>query len=254
MLHPPAACHQRCTFPDMASTVDTAVADDSEPPPLRLDSVPVVDLGLLSQSDLYSLSLSFDSFDLNRCDDVVFPKINRAIFNESAGSRRTYSRLRLYSAESTKTTTFHRRTHHLRTSYKHPLNYPEQAENSQIIRMLKQLCKSDPNFQDIGRIEDENNTCRNSVLLEYLNNETLGVKRKRGRPRKHENAVFITVKKEIVYDKEKDREIVKDRGVIVNMETLAGLEDPYGAEIRRRTVGMWTEDQLLGFLRGLNGQ
>ncbi|KAI3794097.1 hypothetical protein L1987_36724 [Smallanthus sonchifolius] len=84
-----------------------------------------------------------------------------------------------------------------------------------------------------------------------------GRAKKRGRLRKHENAVFIcspTDKKEIVYDNEKDREIVKDRGVAVNMETRAGLEDPYGQEIRSRRVGMWTEDRLLGFLKSLNGE
>ncbi|KAI3760819.1 hypothetical protein L1987_51218 [Smallanthus sonchifolius] len=252
----------------MASTVATATSDDTDRPPFRLDSVPVVDLSLLSQSDLYSLSLSSDFSDLNRCDDVVIPKINRTVFNESAGSRKqTYSRLRLASDDSTKTTTLHRRTPHLRASHTHPannINDPEQAENSLIIRMLKQLCKSNPNFQDIDLIDDENNRNSNSVAPEFLNPETLGIKRKRGRPRKHENVVFIrppsgkrlrhnTIKKEIVYDDEKDRDIVNGRGVAVNMAALAGLEDPYGPEIRRRTMGMSTEDELLGFLRGLNG-
>ncbi|XP_024971980.1 uncharacterized protein LOC112510863 [Cynara cardunculus var. scolymus] len=253
----------------MATTA--AADDDSDRPPLRRDSVPVVDLRLLSQSELYSLSLSSDSsFDLNRGDDVVIPKINRSVFNESAGSRKqTYSRLRLASAESsatTKTTTLHRRTPHLRSSHttsSNNINDPEQAENSQIIRMLKHLCKSDPNFQDVVENEDENDS--NSVVPEFLNPENLGIKRKRGRPRKHENVVFLrpptakrirnnTVKKVVVFDHERDREIVNDRGVPVNLTTLAGLEDPYGPEIRRRTVGMSTEDELLGFLRGLNGQ
>lgn len=256
----------------MAATVATAEADDTERPAIRLDSVPVVDLRLLSQSELYTLSISSDSsFDPNRCDEVVIPKINRAVFNESAGSRKqTYSRLRLASAESssttTKTTTLHRRTPHLRASHAHPsnnINDPEQAENSQIIRMLKQLCKSDPNFQDVDQMEAENNS--NSVVPEFLSTENLGIKRKRGRPRKHENVVFLrpptakrirhnTVKKVVVYDNEMDREIVNDSGVPVNMATLAGLDDPYGPEIRRRTMGMSTEDDLLGFLRGMNGQ
>ncbi|KAI3685316.1 hypothetical protein L6452_34558 [Arctium lappa] len=251
------------TFSDMATTA--AADDDTDRPALHLDSLPVVDLRLLSQSELYSLSLaSDDSFDL---DDVVIPKINRSVFNESAGSRKqTYSRLRLASADSTKTTTLHRRTPHLRSSHttsSNNINDPEQAENSQIIRMLKHLCKSHPNFQDVVEIEDENNT--NSVVPEFLNSENLGIKRKRGRPRKHENVVFLrpptakrirnnTVKKVVVYDHERDREIVNDRGVPVNLATLAGIEDPYGSEIRRRTVGMLTEDELLGFLRGLNGQ
>lgn len=129
--------------------------------------------------------------------------------------------------------------------------------------MLKHLCKSDPNFQDVVEIEDENNS--NFIVPEFLNQENLVIKRKRGRPRKHENVVFLrpptakrirnnTVKKVVVYDHERDRETVNDRGVTVNLATLAGIEDPYGPEIRRRTVGMSTEDELLGFLRGLNGQ
>ncbi|KAL8225555.1 hypothetical protein R6Q57_018112 [Mikania cordata] len=238
----------------MSSTVAT---DDNHRPPASLDSVPVVDLSLLSQSDLYSLSLSSDSSDLNRCVDIIIPKINRAVFNESAGSRKqTYSRFRL-----------HRRTPHLRASHIQPaitINDPEQAENSLIIRMLKQLCKSDPKFEDIDMIDDEKNRNSNSVVAEFLKSETLGIKRKRGRPRKQENLVFIRpptgkrlcqnpIKTEIVYDDEKDRDIVNERGVAVDMVVLAGLEDPYGHEIRRRTAGMSTEDELLGFLRGLNG-
>ncbi|KAK9073026.1 hypothetical protein SSX86_007348 [Deinandra increscens subsp. villosa] len=253
----------------MASTIATAVShDDHRPPPFRLDSVPIVDLSLLSQSDLYSLSLSSN---LHRPDDVVIPKINRAVFNESAGSRKQiYSRLRF----SSETATLHRRTPHLRAAHTHPannINDPEQSENSLIIHMLKKLCKSDPVFQDID-LDDENNRNSNSnsninsVVPEFLNPETLGVKRKRGRPRKQENLVFIrpptskrllhsssAIKKEIVYDHEKDREIVNERGVAVDLVALSGLEDPCGPEIRRRTGGMATEDELLGFLRGLNG-
>ncbi|XP_076892309.1 methyl-CpG-binding domain-containing protein 8-like [Bidens hawaiensis] len=258
----------------------TTVATDRPP------SVPVVDLSLLSQSELYTLSLSSDAYDLNH--DLVIPKINRAVFNESAGSRKqTYSRLRLASDDVTKTTTLHRRTPHLRAPVTHPannnnnnnINDPEQAENTVIIRMLKQLCKSDPNFQDIDLIDDDNDNNNNNnitipVAAEFLNHETLGLKRKRGRPRKHENVVFIRpptgkrirdnninnndtfinpVKKEVVFDDEKDREIVSENGVVVDLVRLGGLEDPYGEEIRRRTVGMTTEDELLGFLRGLNG-
>ncbi|KAL4559034.1 hypothetical protein LXL04_031166 [Taraxacum kok-saghyz] len=256
----------------MAATVATADADGTERPAIPLVSVPTVDLRLLSQSELYTLSISSDSsFDSNRCNEVVIPKINRAVFNESAGSRKqTYSRFRLASAESssttTKTTTLHRRTPHLRLAHTHPsnnINDPEQAENSQIIRMLKQFCKSDPNFQDVDQMDDENNS--NSVVPEFLNPENLGIKRKRGRPRKHENVVFLrpptakrirhnTVKKAVEYDNEMDRELVNDSGVTVNMATLSGLDDPYGPEIRRRTLGMSTEDELLGFLRGMNGQ
>ncbi|XP_071716037.1 uncharacterized protein [Rutidosis leptorrhynchoides] len=240
----------------------TTNVDDTTDRPSH--AVPVVDLSLLSQSELYTLSQSSDSA-FNLQNDVVIPNINYAVFNESAGSRKqTYSRFRLASAS------VHRRTPHLRVSHTHAssnINDPEQAENKQIIRMLKELCKSNPKFHDIDQFEDDkngNHVNSNSAVAEFLNSETLGMKRKRGRPRKHENVVFIrppnkrlrtyTLKKEIVYDNERDRGNVNHKGVVVNLAALAELENPFGPEIMRRTEGMNTEDELLEFLRGLNGQ
>lgn len=126
--------------------------------------------------------------------------------------------------------------------------------------MLKELFNSDPNFEDLVPIEVQNDN--NVVVPELLDPE---MKRKRGRPRKHENAGFIrppaakrmrdnTIKKVVVFDNDRDRETVNSRGVKVNIANLGRLEDPYGPEIRRRTEGMLTEDELLGFLGGLNGQ
>lgn len=122
---------------------------------------------------------------------------------------------------------------------------------------------SESSFEHLVPIAVKNDiNVSNVVVPESLNPET---KRKRGRPRKHENAVNIrppaakrmrnnTVKKVVVYDSEKDREIVNCRGVKINMADLGMLEDPYGPEIRRRTEGLTTQDELLGFLRAINGQ
>ncbi|CAI9301864.1 unnamed protein product [Lactuca saligna] len=254
----------------MATTTNTgasATVDPDQPPPLPLDSIPIIDLRLLSQSELFSLSMcSNSSFDRNRCDDVVIPKIDRSVFNESAGSRKqTYSRLRLAPAQSSTSTktTIHRRTPRLRSSHTptpNNINDAEQAENSQIIRMLKELFKSDHNFGELVPFEVELDT--NVVVPISLNPET---NRKRGRPRKHDDAVFIgspdakrmrnnTVKKVVAYDAVGDIELVNCRGVKVNLENLGMLEDPYGLEIRRRTEGLSTKDELLGFLGGLNGE
>ncbi|GJW68211.1 DNA-binding, integrase-type protein [Tanacetum coccineum] len=93
------------------------------------------------------------------------------------------------------------------------------------------------------------------------------MKPKRGRPRKNENGNAAVIRspdvkrvrdsmvaKVAVYDNEMDRDIVNCRGVEVNIVNLSRLEDPYGLEIRRRSEGLSTEDELLGFLRGLNGK
>ncbi|KAJ9545879.1 hypothetical protein OSB04_025586 [Centaurea solstitialis] len=313
------------------ATTTTATGDTNRPPPpppLRLDSIPTVDIRLLSQSELYSLSkCSNSSFDLNRCDDVVIPKIDRSVFNESAGSRKqTYSRLRLApatdssssSAASAKTAMHHRRTTtpHLRSSSSSHApssgnnNNVDDPENAQIVRMVKELFNSDPNFEDlvaigvqndtnvvvpelvnpvvdsvnpvvvpesvISNTELVNNTSElvnnaselvNHVVVPELVNNNNEMKRKRGRPRKHENAEVVlnrppaakrmrdsAVKKVVVFDDDRDREIVNSRGVKVDVENLGKLEDPYGPEIRRRTEGLVSKDELLGFLGGLNGE
>ncbi|XP_076884652.1 uncharacterized protein LOC143533909 [Bidens hawaiensis] len=286
------------------------------------DSLPAVDLRHLSQSDLHSLSeCSNSSFG---CHDVVIPKIDRSVFNESAGSRKqTYSRLRLAPADSS---TIHRRTPRRRTLASDVVDDPEQAENSQISSLLSELFQS--NVDHLAPIEAENGVVANELSNpnlpepvnpnltelvnteapaalvnpntpelvnpkspELLNTEALDAgapellnaevtetldagapellktetKRKRGRPRKNESAVNVrppvakrmrnsTVKKVVEYDDNVDREIVNCRGVEVDLTSLGRLEDPYGPEIRSRTEGLSTADELLGFLRGLNGQ
>jgi hypothetical protein len=35
---------------------------------------------------------------------------------------------------------------------------------------------------------------------------------------------------------------------------LAGLEDPYGEELQRRTAGLMSESELMGFITGLEGK
>jgi hypothetical protein len=49
-------------------------------------------------------------------------------------------------------------------------------------------------------------------------------------------------------------EIVNRDGAAVDLTALANAEDPYGEELRRRTVGMESEEELLGFMRELGGQ
>ncbi|KAA8528286.1 hypothetical protein F0562_035641 [Nyssa sinensis] len=256
---------------------------DSTSDRLQVESIPTLDLRLLSQSELYSLSLCSDgAFDPRRCDDVVIPKIDRSVFNESAGSRKqTYSRLRLAprkpetaspSAAGATTTTIPSRTPHLRTAKSTADitddNDPEREENSRIIGILKELFAGKTNGDELIPVRVE----YSDSVPEFSNVGHSNVKkRKRGRPRKNDSAVVPAadvalevevergddvIKDIVVYEnvEDRDREIVNKNGVVVDVAALANLEDPYGAELKRRTEGLETEEELLGFLNGVNGQ
>lgn len=117
----------------------------------------------------------------------------------------------------------------------------------------------------------------------------MGQKRKRGRPRKDEasgnqkelGTGFVDVNIEVDVDadadinvnvsdangfswldeiavrenlEERDREVLNRDGVAVDLVALGAVEHPYWEEIRRKTEGLQTEEELLGFLKGLNGQ
>lgn len=49
-------------------------------------------------------------------------------------------------------------------------------------------------------------------------------------------------------------QIVNRNSEVVDLEALASAEDPYGDELRRRTFGLDREEEILGVLRGLEGQ
>ncbi|KAG5612649.1 hypothetical protein H5410_023930 [Solanum commersonii] len=79
----------------MASVTNDSSSSNVADGELQAKSIPTVDLRLLSQSELYSLSLC-STTDYNPCrdDDFIIPKIDRSVFNESAASRKqTYSRI-----------------------------------------------------------------------------------------------------------------------------------------------------------------
>ncbi|EYU29612.1 hypothetical protein ABFS82_03G023100 [Erythranthe guttata] len=282
-------------------TATTTTADGGGGGGLKLDSIPIVDLRLLSQSELYSLSLcSSSAFDPCRRDDVVIPNIDRSVFNESAGSRKqTYSRLRLAPPSSSSSAAPRRRTPHLRSSAASLANAidnnnsdPENVENAQIVTLLKQLFVTDVNYEELVPVKiDYSNSLPPQLVpvrIDYSNSlphrqfspfpssnvGPTGQKRKRGRPRKNQllgrdedsatraNVVnvdeangFSSLNEIVVHEnaEERDREVVNKDGVAVDLVALGMVEHPYGEEIRRRTQGMLTEDELLGFLKGLNG-
>ncbi|KAL1540459.1 methyl-CpG-binding domain-containing protein [Salvia divinorum] len=274
---------------DSAATA-TATADGGL---IRLDSIPIVDLRFLSQSELNSLSscCSSSSSDLNRRDELVIPIIDRSIFNESVGSRKqTYSRLHLATADSSSAATPRCRTPHLRstaTAYG-TINRkydPENAENHQIINLLKQFFVGDMNPADLFPVKIE---YLNSLPVQQFssppsppqaNVPPTGLKRKRGRPRRTEYlgnaddlAVEVSVTDASYADRlllpmpslneffprdnsdDKDREVLNSDGVAVDLAALGALVHPYWEEIRSRTNGLRTEEEFLGFLTGLNGR
>ncbi|KAL1546997.1 methyl-CpG-binding domain-containing protein [Salvia divinorum] len=266
-----------------SATVDSAAAESTtDGGLLRLDSIPIVDLRLLSQSELYSLSrCSSSAADRNRRNDVVIPIIDRSVFNESAGSRKqTYSRLRLAPTDSSSAATPRCRTPRLRSTAAaygaiNSKTDPENVENHQIINLLKQFFVADMDPAHLFPVKIE---YLNSLPVQQVssppspppdNPPLIGAKRKRGRPRKAVEVSVIdgsyadtlqlpmpSLSEFVPLDnaEDKDREVLNSNGVAVDLAALGASEHPYREEIRQRTDGMRTEEELLGFLTGLNGR
>ncbi|GFQ07605.1 methyl-cpg-binding domain-containing protein 8 [Phtheirospermum japonicum] len=244
---------------------------------LQLDSIAVVDLRLLSQSEIYALSLcSSSAFDPDRCDDVVIPKIDRSVFNESAGSRKqTYSRLRLLPPSSTPSAAHRRRTPRLRHNSASIINSgnsdPENDENSQMLPLFKKLFVSDINLGDSFSVKIDHSHPMPSYPgpVEDLN----GHKRKRAndggdeppnyqtQPGTGDSVVdvkdnsslneVVVVGENVDY---RDRGILNKEGVAVDLVALGLVEHPYSEEIRHRTEGLGTVEELVGFLGGFKGR
>ncbi|KAE8704428.1 APR-like 4 isoform 1 [Hibiscus syriacus] len=166
---------------------------------LHLESIPVVDLRLLSQPELLSLSLCSSSPSLSNAETELFtPKIDRSVFNESAGSRKqTFFRLRFGGSRS------HLHDQHSSPSsepFASPLNLNPGSldeESSNALSLLKSLFNIDdsmPANPEIDEPYDDKDLV--PVQIEYPNGNSslqnipvdivscsVG-KRKRGRPRK----------------------------------------------------------------------
>ncbi|KAI3870722.1 hypothetical protein MKX03_005407 [Papaver bracteatum] len=278
--------------------------------PLHLESLPIIDLRSLSQSELNSLSLctSNNTFDLTRCDDIIIPKIDRSVFNESAGSKKqTYSRLNFAPPE-------HELDHHsnnlLRNrrfsssagsilpknpSLQNPnfksSNYVydyEKLENKQIVNHLRGLfgfnVEGTRNEDELVSFGNQSKSFDELVVYEealnvdvamegngFVLEEEFGFedgerKRKRGRPKKYE-PIRNRNQNEKVLDESKvivtwtggdqsimDREITNKNGDVVDVAALGTSNDPFGQELRNRTAGLETDDELLGYVRALDGQ
>ncbi|KAI9121276.1 hypothetical protein K1719_008309 [Acacia pycnantha] len=238
------------------ATVDTT-APPSAPPPqaLNLESLPRIVTTTLSQSELQALSLcSLSAFDLTSTTNLVFPHVDRSLFNESAGSRRqTYSRPRKPLSPSDSPTGHRRRVAGLLPTPKLPPvpdDDPENLENRKIIDYLKQLIREDPKFDQVELAPP-------SVSHEVVPNfelrvgmgesEDMGLVRKRKRGRKPKAKAHLD-------ECYREMDFVNKDGVAIDLSALANTEDPFSDELRRRTEGLQSEEELLGFLRDLGGQ
>ncbi|XP_054802329.1 uncharacterized protein LOC129306043 isoform X2 [Prosopis cineraria] len=237
------------------------------PPPLgptsqalKLEALARIDITTLSQSELQVLSLcSPSAFDLRSTTDLVFPKVDRSLFNESAGTRRqTYSRPRKPLSPSDSPTGHRRRVAGLLPTPKLPPlpdDDPENLENRKIIDYLKQLIREDPKFDQVelappAAAPEFVPNCELRVGMvesEDVGLMKLGGERKRKRGRKPKVKVHL---KECY----REMEIVNKGGVAIDLSALASTQDPFSEELRRRTEGLQSEEELLGFLRDLGGQ
>ncbi|KAH0453938.1 hypothetical protein IEQ34_018262 [Dendrobium chrysotoxum] len=199
--------------------------------------IPVVDLRFLSQSELATLALSSpNAFDLRRCDDVVVPKIDRSVFNESAGSRKqTYSRLRLAPPKADSPSLPPSLP---RPSEDNPKD-PDFRENLLIASYLGQLfSREDPSSQTLTLSKAVSTVCTNEKNDGWENIL----------------AAAEEAQKALILAEDRDRETLNSKGVAVDLVALGQMEDPFGEELRRRSLGLKTEEQLLGFLSGVEGQ
>ncbi|KAK1631600.1 hypothetical protein QYE76_005915 [Lolium multiflorum] len=188
---------------------------------------PTVDLGALSQSDLVALAAASPYAGGRRDADILPPpKIDRAVFNESAGSRKqTFSRHRVatnLSHNATPSTAS--------TSTAAPTD--EDSENRLIVFHLQRLfARHDPSYPQPPPIQPQTLTAPPLAV-----------------PATPVAALPIPSLPD------PDRELMNPKGAAVDLARLAGLVDPYGEEMQKQTAGLVLESALLGFMNGLEGQ
>ncbi|CAM0951802.1 unnamed protein product [Alopecurus aequalis] len=200
---------------------------------------PMVDLGALSQSELVALAAASPyAVDPRRgrrdADILPPPKIDRAVFNESAGSRKqTFSRHRVATNLS----------HNLTPSTASSSTAApteEDSENRLIVFHLQRLfARDDPSYPPPPTIplQQQTLTAPPSVPLPPIALPAAPVSSLPAPPLP-----------------DPDRELMNPKGVPVDLARLAQLVDPYGEEIQKRTAGMGLESELLGFMNALEGQ
>uniref|UniRef100_A0A0D9XEQ7 C2H2-type domain-containing protein n=1 Tax=Leersia perrieri TaxID=77586 RepID=A0A0D9XEQ7_9ORYZ len=197
----------------------------------------VVDMRALSQSDLVALAAASPyGADPHRrrggrdADVLPPPKIDRAVFNESAGSRKqTFSRHRVATNLS------HSLTPATASSSTAAAAVPseEDSENRLIVFHLQRLfAGEDPSSLAPPQITPQ-------PQPQTLIPPAIAAPVTPAPTPPASNA---------------DLELMNRNGVAVDLAKLAELVDPYEEEMRRRTAGLVAESELLGFMNGLEGQ
>ncbi|CAL5013103.1 unnamed protein product [Urochloa decumbens] len=180
---------------------------------MATELLPVVDLRTLSQSDLDAVAAASAHALAPRsfpdADPLPPLKIDRAVFNESAGSRKqTFSRLRLGTDASPSS----------------PSARPASAPSS--------AARDD----------------HDSKLVAY-HLRRLFVPDDHSLPPPPETQTLA-----LTEPPNPDRETTNAKGISVDLVRLAGMVDPYDAELQRRTAGMASVDELQGFIASLAGK
>ncbi|ONM02586.1 Methyl-CpG-binding domain-containing protein 8 [Zea mays] len=186
---------------------------------MATELLPVVDLRALSQPDLDALAAaSAHALAPRTCheaDPLPPLKIDRAVFNESAGSRKqTFSRRRLGASLSSA-----RHTSSAQSSAGRKID----PESDLVAYHLRRLFVHD-----------------DSSLPPPPEPQTLALLQEPSSPPP--------------LPPDPDRETTNAKGVSVDLLKLAGLVDPYDAELHRRTAGMASDTELQGFIDSLAGK
>ncbi|KAG8057103.1 hypothetical protein GUJ93_ZPchr0002g23569 [Zizania palustris] len=202
---------------------------------MGMEVAPVVDLRDLSQSELVALAAAspyaIDPRRGREADVLPPPKIDRAVFNESAGSRKqTFSRHRVATNISHNLTSA--------TAFSSPTAAAapteEDSENRVIVFHLQRLFAGEgPSFPSPSPITPQPLTLVPATI-------TAPVPPAPSLP--------------MPPPSNPDLEVMNPKGVAVDLARLAELVDPYGEEMQKRAAGLGAESELLGFMNGLEGQ
>ncbi|WJX32702.1 methyl-CpG-binding domain-containing protein [Trifolium repens] len=240
------------------------MAATSEPSIGNTASLPVVDLRLVSQPELFTLSFSHDTGRNRRIDDdSVIPRIDRSVFNESAGSRKqTFSRLNFRNNNNNNPNYSVPVAPVVPASESSSSHITVDEENSQIIDLLQQLFGVEAlrgaNDDRLVPFQGEFKQPAIEFTPQGFQSVAIGGvdgsqrKRKRGRPRRDETSLVVVGDGDV----EMVEAVNEQKVGTANKKKDFVLEDagdPFVEELIVRTQGMNTEAQLSEFLEGLNG-